>query len=95
MIRLHHNRSSNRKSRISHEGEHASPTRVVVRGLSVDGRSSVGLDEPLRPRPGLSGPAAERREVEVAGKPHVGCNKEKEAVSQLLNTRAEVCGSKP
>lgn len=59
--------------------KHASPTRVVERRSSVDGGSPVGLDEPISPRPGLSGPAAERQEVEVAGEPHVRCNEREES----------------
>lgn len=60
-----------------------SPTCVVQGRPSVDGGGPVGLDEPLGPRPGLSGPAAEGREVEVAGEPHVRCDEEKRAVSLL------------
>lgn len=45
---------------LHHEGEHVSPTCVVVGGSSVDCRSPVALGEPLSPRPGLAGPATER-----------------------------------
>lgn len=65
--------SSHLSSAEKKKPERASPTCVVEGGSSVDDGSPVGLDEPLSPRPGLSGPAAERREVEVAGEPHVGC----------------------
>lgn len=49
-------------------------TCVVEVQPSVDGRCSVGLDEPRGAGPGLSGPTAERREVKVAGEPHVRWN---------------------
>lgn len=44
----------------------------------VDRGGPVGPDEPLGARSGLSGPAAVRREVKVAGEPDVGCGEEEE-----------------
>lgn len=63
---------------VEHGGEHTSPTCVVQGRPSVDRGGPVALDEPLGPRPGLSGPAAERRDVvKVAGEPDVRCNEER------------------
>lgn len=53
------------------EGEQAVPTCVVECRPSVDGGGPRWLDEPLGARPGLSGPAAEGREVKVAGEPDI------------------------
>lgn len=53
------------------DGKQAGPTCVVECRPSVDGGGPRGLDEPLGARPGLSGPAAEGREVKVAGEPDV------------------------
>lgn len=53
------------------DGEQAGPTCVVECRPSVDGGGRHGLDEPLGARPVLSVPAAEGREVKVAGEPDV------------------------
>lgn len=65
------------KKQSKHKGGQASLTRVVVRRPSEDDGPLAGLDEPLGPGAVLSGPAAERQEVEVAGEPHVGCSGER------------------
>ena len=76
---------------LQHKGEHKDPTCVVEGRASVDRGSPVGLDEPLGVRPGLSGPAAERREVKVAGEPDVRCSEEETADGGFNHKRRFFC----
>lgn len=61
------------------DGEQAGPTCVVECRPSVDSGGPRGLDEPLGAHPSLSGPAAEGREVKVAGEPDVRWDTEERA----------------